>query len=85
MGNWFNTQVEWLKGFLSEGNKASSKRLATLGVVAVFCWSYGRIAWESRTLLDIPSNWSILLPVLLGIGVMSNYVNKKETGEPPKP
>jgi len=81
--HWFYDQFEWLKGFFSEGRfdedghhhlKASSKRLALLAIVFTFIYSYIRIAWVKQDLLDIPAQWAITLPILLGIAVVGNVV-----------
>ena len=75
--SWLRSQVDWLKGFASEKDgKASNKRLSTLLIIGVFCWSYLKIAWAAQTLLDIPTNWSLLLPTLLGLSIWANKVAK---------
>lgn len=83
--NWLGEQIDWFKSIFSEGiytingvqkMKGSSKRVGTMMVIWVFIFSYGRIAWAKQDLLDIPVQWAITLPILLGIQVASNAVQK---------
>lgn len=83
--HWLSDQWDWLKGFLSEGTyisngqphlKASSKRLGLLVIIFTFVFSYIRLSWDSKVLLDVPAQWALLIPIILGLQVASNWVSK---------
>lgn len=68
-------QLEWIKGFLSEKDgKASSKRLLSTIIVVAFVVTYSKVALFNKELIDLPTNWLILLPTLIGINVWANKV-----------
>jgi len=74
---WIDTQIQWVKGFLSEGEKASSKRLIALLVTLAFIFSYMKTSLLSVTIQDIPLNWGMLIAAILGLGIWSNKVEKE--------
>ena len=74
--SWIDQQIQWVKGFLSEGDKASSKRLIALVVTLAFIISYTRSSLNSPTIQDIPINWVMLIAAILGLGIWSNKIEK---------
>lgn len=79
MFTWIGKQIDWLKDFLSDSNgNASSKRLMSFLVILAFLQSYMRVSFVTNTLQDIPMNWAILIPMLIGLGV---WANKVENGK----
>lgn len=79
MFTWIGKQIDWLKDFLSDSNgNASSKRLMSFLVILAFLQSYIRVSFVTNTLQDIPMNWAILIPMLIGLGV---WANKVENGK----
>lgn len=62
--------ILWLKRALEEDNgKPSFKRLVGLGVIVIFAITYMKVAIPLQQLLDIPSNWMILIgAIILGLG-----------------
>ncbi len=78
IANYFSTQVEWLKGFLSDPNgKASSKRGISVASVVVFLVAYLKIALATTTLIDIPPTWAVMILGILGLGIYSNRTDYK--------
>ena len=76
---WLNEQIQWLKQFFSDPDgQASSKRLMSFLVILAFLQSYIRVSLVTNTLQDIPMNWAILIPMLIGLGV---WANKIENGK----
>jgi len=76
---WIDKQIQWIKGFLSDADgTASSKRLMSFLVILAFLQSYIRISFVTNTLQDIPTNWAVLIPLLIGLGV---WANKVENGK----
>lgn len=79
MFKWINEQIQWLKMFLSDKDGlASSKRLMSFLVILAFLQSYIRVSFTTNTLQDIPTNWALLIPMLIGLGV---WANKVENGK----
>ena len=81
--NWINTQIEWLKSFLSEPlngdpvQKASSKRIASLGVTFTFMFVYIKTAITSISIPEIPDTWVFMLGTVLGIQGLVDYFKNK--------
>ncbi len=79
MFKWIGEQITWLKMFLSDKDGfASSKRLMSFLVILAFLQSYIRVSFVTNTLQDIPTNWALLIPMLIGLGV---WANKVENGK----
>lgn len=71
---WINTQIEWIKSFLSEPvngsgkiDKGSSKRVAALTVVYTFAYTYIKSAEKQEGMPDIPMEWMGLILIVLGV------------------
>jgi len=80
---WLTEQWNWLKSFFSEPDgKASVKRLIGFWTIAAFLFSYVRIALATQELLDMPSNWSIMILAILGLGIVDKIASngKKKDG-----
>ena len=65
--------ILWLKRVLEEPDgKPSLKRFGITALLTTFIVSYLKIAIPSQQLLDIPSNWMMILGVsILGMGFIS--------------
>lgn len=78
MLKWIATQIEWLKGFLSESDgTGSSKRLMGFLVVLAFLFSYIKTTLFNNRMEDIPVNWAFMIAAIIGLGVWSNIIEKK--------
>lgn len=79
--NWLNTQIEWVKSFLSEAidgvQKGSSKRIAQLALTFTFVGNYTRISLGKEALPEVPDSWIFLLGIVLGITSLADYFNRK--------
>lgn len=77
--NFLIQLILWLKRALEEETgKPSFKRLAGIALFVVFAVAYMKIAIPSQQLLDIPSNWMILLgSIILGLGFIEKYKGKQ--------
>ncbi len=83
--SWINAQIEWLKSFLSEPingsgeiDKGSSKRLASVSVIATFVFITIKTALKTETIPDIPDTWWFLIASILGItGIIDYFKNRK--------
>lgn len=82
--NWFLLQIEWLKSFFTDANKAHA--LIILSITAVFLFTFAKEALlfgKDDEIPDIPSNWLYLFLGILGIekltkvGEFFNSRNKK--------
>lgn len=86
--DWLKAQIEWIKSFFNEPNgKASSKRLVSVAVVAVFLIAYLRVGIAlikngQPDIPDIPMNWSFMIAGIIGLGIIDKSITKK--GEAPK-
>jgi hypothetical protein len=83
---WINAQIEWIKSFLSEPingtgviDKASSKRLASIAVTFVFCYTYIKTSFQQQAMPDVPEMWVFLLLVVLGVTGAVDYMKSKQT------
>lgn len=81
---WINTQIEWIKSFLSEPingsgviDKGSSKRLASIAVTFTFVFVYTKVALQTQTVPDIPDMWVFILSAVLGITGLVDYFKAK--------
>lgn len=81
---WINTQIEWLKSFLSEPingsgkvEKGSTKRIATLVVTFTFAYTYIATSFELHTMPDIPYEWVGLILIVLGVPGVIDYFKGK--------
>lgn len=81
---WINSQIEWIKSFLSEPingsgviDKGSSKRLAAVGVTFTFMFTYIRVALGTNTIPDIPEAWIWLISAILGITGIVDYLKAR--------
>lgn len=85
---WFNTQIEWVKSFFSEPmngdiiQKASSKRIASLGVTFTFMFVYIKTALASVSIPEIPDTWVFMLGTVLGIQGLVDYFKTKTEKKP---
>lgn len=70
MSNFLIYTILWLKRALEEDNgKPSFKRLVGVALLAIFAIAYMKIAIPVQQLLDIPTNWMVLIGgIVLGLG-----------------
>ena len=77
--NWIDKQIEWFKSILSEpGGKGSIKRIISFLVVGAFLQSYLKVAYETLAIVDIPSNWMMLIAGIIGLHILDKYVETKK-------
>lgn len=80
MIGWISKQYEWLKSALNETgeDKASFKRISASAMIILFIISYSKIAIPSKTLIDIPDTWALLIGgIILGLGAIDK-IRRKE-------
>lgn len=83
--SWIAAQIEWLKGFLQEENgKGSMKRLVMLMIAITFLNSYGKVMMINEEIVDVPINWALLLAGIIGLNILSNYMDRKNPDLPGK-
>lgn len=86
---WINTQIEWVKSFLSEPingsgviDKGSSKRIASIGVTFTFIYTYIKSSIAQSSMPDIPETWVFILLVVLGVTGAVDYMKAKTEKKP---
>jgi len=90
---WIKEQVDWIKSFFCEKRTVngkmmgSIKRLISFMVAFTFLNSYGYIVKRQLdnikdisqiTFPDIPPMWATLLGGIIGLHILSNYIDKKK-------
>lgn len=76
--NW----LAWLRTSLEEETgKASSRRLASVSLVATFVIAFLAVTVKTWTLQDVPAGWGILLGFIVGAASAVAVIGKGE----PKP
>jgi hypothetical protein len=72
---WIFNQVEWIKSFFGEPDgKASFKRLGSAAVIVTFLKTYFKVSWDTKTLVDIPQGWAVVICLLIGITAVDKLI-----------
>lgn len=88
---WIKDQIDWVKSFFMEtqidgSSKGSMKRLVSFMVAFTFLNSYGYVMEKKLDAIknigdfvfpDIPPMWATMLGFIIGLGIMSNFINNK--------
>jgi hypothetical protein len=85
MKSWILKQVEWLKSFFTDPNKAHA--LIILSITAVFLFTFAKealIFGKDDEIPDMPEHWLYLFLGILGIeklSKISNFFNKRKESD----